>query len=54
MKNHPRPNDDPLKQRMVVYRFSSSTMGCLGNYVGMTTMHHSKRIVLPRPLERHL
>ena len=38
MKNHPRPNEDPLKNRMVLYRFLCPTQRCLGTYIGMTTM----------------
>ena len=44
MKNHPKPTEDPLKQSKVVYCFLCSIQGCLGIYIGMTTMRLSKKI----------
>ena len=43
-KNHPKPNTDLLKERMVVYRFTCPIQGCPGLYIGMTTVLLSKRI----------
>ena len=44
MKNHPRPNEDLLKECMVVYRFTCPIQGCPGSHIGMTTMRLIKRI----------
>ena len=44
MKNHHKPNEDPLKEHMVVYRFTCPIQGCPRSYIGMTTMRLSKRI----------
>ena len=44
MKNHPRPNESPLKEHMVMCRFTCPLQGCPGSYIGMTTMCLSKRI----------
>ena len=45
MKNHPKPNEDPLKECMVVYCFTCPIQGCPGSYIGMTTMRLSKTIL---------
>ena len=44
MRNHPKPNEDPLRECMVVYCFTCPFLGCPGSYRGMTTIRLSKRI----------
>ena len=44
MKNHPRPNEDPLKEHMVVYHFTCPIQGCPRSYIGMITMCLTKGI----------
>ena len=44
MRNHTKPNEDPMKEYMVVYCCTCPCQGCPGTYIGMTTMRLSKRI----------
>ena len=45
MKNNPRPDNDMLKKRMVVYQFKCPFGGgCPHTYIGLTTMRLAKRI----------
>ena len=44
MKNHPKLNEGPLKECMVVNRFTCPIQGYPGSYIGMTIIRLSKRI----------
>ena len=44
MKNNTRANNDKLKRRNVVYKFTCPVEGCPSTYIGLTTTTLSKRI----------